>query len=422
MLVAIYAFSSHASGLVPKQCSVGDKPICYPISEIFFDFEATITVSDNSTAIVYSENHPIATGYISASNYHGKYKTQGTAIITFDTPLILPKGQKYSLVVPEKVIFKEDNPAIFNDMITVDFEVPDNLGEAKPTVKNGSVVKKANNIGFNFMIETAAVEDGEILLYRKDVPLKKYPVYVSWDWNLGYAGLDFGETVNFEKGVEYTVKLPEGCVSALHRSDITNEEASVSFIGGNDNPIVPIQHVWCSLSDNHPSGTLKEVKFYYNRPVMLSLNPVIKLCDDTDNQIVKEAVPTISKEENQYVMTVDFDTFPLETEKEYAIIIPEGTVVTAHGDITVNERQEIRFTRMMSGVDAARSNSIKIAGADGTITVSNAPEGAIVQVFTPDGKVVSSEKAKTEPLTIEGLSRGIYIVRTGGIVRSVLLK
>lgn len=31
---------------------------------------------------------------------------------------------------------------------------------------------------------------------------------VSWDWNLGYAGINFGETVNFESRVEYTVKLP----------------------------------------------------------------------------------------------------------------------------------------------------------------------------------------------------------------------
>lgn len=264
------------------------------------------------------------------------------------------------------------------------------------------------------MIETAAVEDGEILLYRKGVPIKKYPVHVSWDWNLGYAGLDFGETVNFEKGVEYTVKLPEGCVSALHRSDITNEEASVSFIGGNDNPIVPIQHVWCSLSDNHPSGTLKEVKFYYDRPVMLSLNPVIKLCDDTDNQIVKEAVPTISKEENQYVMTVDFDKFPLETEKEYAIIIPEGTLVAEKGDFIVNALTTISVRDDVSRVSEITTIGHDISIGNGFITIKGTYPGNEIKLFTLDGKNVYTAKCHGEAISLPTIASGIYILTLDG--------
>lgn len=113
---------------------------------------------------------------------------------------------------------------------------------------------------------------------------------------------------------------------SLHRSDITNEEISVSFIGCYREPIVPIQYVWCSLSNHPTSEVLREVTFYYNQHVMLSVNPIVQLCNETDGIIVKETVLTMTEENDQYIMTVNFDITPLISEKGYTILIHEATL------------------------------------------------------------------------------------------------
>ena len=122
-----------------------------------------------------------------------------------------------------------------------------------------------DRIGFYFPTETAALEGNSITLLREGVPVRTYPCDVSWDWDLGYAGIDFGYRMKFENRVHYSLLLPKGAVSALHRSDITNEEAIVNFIGGYTEPVKPLTYTWCSLFDHHPSDKLNEVIFYYDQ-------------------------------------------------------------------------------------------------------------------------------------------------------------
>ncbi len=413
--------NSHASGLVPEQCTIGERPICHPIVDIGFTFDGAIAVTSNSIATVYSDNEPVVTGSLSASNYTGEKRIQGTAVISFDTPLCLPKGKTYNLVVPKGVIFKESHPTISNDELSVEFEVPSNLGDASPSIENGSIVQNANRIGFYFGIETASVENGEIILYREDVPVKKYPCDVSWDWNLGYVGIDFGETVNFESGVEYTVKLPKGCVSSLYRADITNEETSVSFIGGYTEPVVPIQYVWCSLFDNHPSDVLGEVKFYYNQPVMLSINPIVRLCIETDGIIVKEAVPTVVEENGQYIMTVNFNNTPLNSEKGYTIIIPEGTLVTEKGDVIVNPHN-IMAVGSSSGISNIKDTEHDIKVVNGMIFIDNTSNGNDIILYSLDGKIVYNAKSNRETILIPVGMTGIYLLSIDGTTYKIAIK
>lgn len=61
-----------ASGLIPEQCTIGDRPVCYPIVDIGFTFDGSISITENSTATVFSDGHPVATGVLSCSNYVGK--------------------------------------------------------------------------------------------------------------------------------------------------------------------------------------------------------------------------------------------------------------------------------------------------------------------------------------------------------------
>lgn len=338
----------YASGLIPEQCSIGDRAVSYPVEEMFFTFDGAVAVSENSIATIYLGKEAVATGVLSASNYVGKKRTQGCAIIKFDPSLLLPKGKTYSLVVPEGMIFMEGNPSVSNDRLSEEFKVPENLGPVHFDVKDGVTIDRTTRCGglptFLWGIETKPVGEPSFILYREGVPVREIPARVAWDWDLGQAHPQTEEGMRFEKGVHYSLVLPAGSAHAMYRDDIVNEEAVFNFVGGYEEPVPPIDFVWCSMYTDHPDGTLGIVKFYYKDPVALSANTVVQLYIGEENRVVKEAVPTLSEEENEYgryVMTVDFEDTPLEPMKGYSIVIPEGTLVRTSGDPVINGRNEV---------------------------------------------------------------------------------
>lgn len=264
MTAALSPAAGHASGLVPVGCSLRNNGHVYTFLMEDYDFDCNIGVIDNSVATVYCEGQPVATGNFWVGNAHGQ-NPSGYVRIFFDPFLSPPKGKTYSLVVPAGVIYKEDDPTVTNDELSVDFYVPEVLGFRRCSMQNSSVVDLEACIGFYYETGTARAENGEIILYRKDVPIKKDPVRAGYNYDsgLGYAEMSFGGGVHFESGVEYTVRLPQGSLTAEFRSDITNEEVSVSFTGGSTVPFGPLMYNGCSLSDSQPSDMLGEVKFYY---------------------------------------------------------------------------------------------------------------------------------------------------------------
>ena len=64
---AATALNVSASGLIPEQCTIGDRPVCYPIVDIGFTFDGSISITENSTATVFCDGHPVATGVLSCS-------------------------------------------------------------------------------------------------------------------------------------------------------------------------------------------------------------------------------------------------------------------------------------------------------------------------------------------------------------------
>ena len=404
--------SVSASGLVPEGCTIGSRPVCYPIEGMYFTFDGAISVVENATATVYSGNEAMEKGVITASNYMGTKRTQGSAIVTFEEPLVLPKGKTYRLVVSKDMIYREGEPEISNDELTVEFEVPATLGPARPSIDEWSIIESNDRIGFYFGIETAPVENGEAILYREGIPVRSYPCDVSWDWDLGYAGVDFGKTIHFEKGVRYSIRIPAGSVSALHRPDIVNEEVEVNFIGGYARPLAPIRHVWCSLFDCHIGDTLGEVKFYYDCPVAFTKNPIIQLYNQSDHVIEKEAVPTMAEENSQYIMTVDFQNTPILPEKGYAIIIPEGTLVSRDGDIVVNHCNVVSLEN--SGIMKFEEARTVIDVCNGTITVDRLPSRSGIVLRNLDGKTVYTAVSMGRRLTISVGTKGIYLLSING--------
>ena len=385
ILATATALNVSASGLIPKQCTIGDRPVCYPIVDIGFTFDGSISITENSTATVFSDGHPVATGVLSCSNYVGKKRIQGTAVITFESPLLLPKGKTYHLVVPEGVIYREGKPDITNEKLEVEFSVPSTLGQATPTVEEGSIVERKDRIGFYFGFETAPVDGRKAILLREGVPVREYDCDVSWDWNLGYAGINFGENINFENGVRYSIQLPAGSTSALYRTDIVNEEAIVNFIGGYTEPMKPIQYTWCSLFDN------------------------------------KEVVPTISEENGDWVLAADFENIPLIPEKGYTIIIPEGTIVSKEGDVVVNQRNVMGIGNS-SGIVEIENREVSINSANGVISIGQIVKGCNIKLFSLDGTMIYNTKTSEGNVSISVPTFGVYLLSIKGKTYKIAVK
>lgn len=417
MVAGVLPLGCFASGLVPEQCTIGERPVYYPIVDIGFTFDRAIQTTDNSVATIYMDNTPVAAGTISSSNYVGKNRTQGSVVVSFDHPLILPKGKSYTLVVPKGVISAETSSDMSNDELRVDFEVPATIGFSCPSIENGSVVTAADRIGFYFDTETASIENREIILYREGIPIRTYPCDVSWDWNLGYAGVDFGESIKFEAGVRYSVKLPENSVSAYKRPDIMNEAVSVDFVGGYAEPVQSIQYVWCSLYEDHPGDVLGEVRFYYNQEIALSCNSIVQLVMD-GSQVVKEVTPTLSTQNNQWVLSANFEDTPLITGKGYSVVIPEGTLVTPTGDVVVNSRNVMSIDNS-SGISQVEDNKSTISIQDGLLTVEGIKAGDEVKIYSIDGKKLYSTVASSESVSMRVPDADICILTVNGKTKKI---
>lgn len=424
LIIAIASsLNGFASGLVPKQCTIENRQVCYPIKEVGFTFDGAIAIKEQSVATIYLDGQPLETGVLSCINNTGEKRTLGTAVITFEPPLVLPKGNTYRLVVPEGVIMQKDQPDISNEELSVEFSVPENLGLATPTIDEGSTIESTDRIGFNFIFETAPVENKKAMLLREGVLVREYDCDVSWDWNLGYAGIDFGERIHFENGVRYSIQLPEGSVSALYRSDIVNEKAEVSFIGGYTEPVTPIRYIWCSLYDQHPTDVLGEVKFFYDQPIALSADPIVQLYIENEDLMVKEVVPTLSEENGKWVLIADFENTPLVAGKGYSIIIPEGTLVTKDGDVIVNQRNVMSVENPNpSGIAKNENKESTISIDHGLITIKQAAKRSDIKLFSFEGKMINRTITSDENVSIPIPTSGFYLLSINGKTHKIVIK
>lgn len=405
-----------SSDLVPEVCTIGDRPVYFPIESVRFIFSCSIEVVPGSEAFIYCGSSPVASGVLSASNYSGATSTEGTALVSFDEPLVLPKGNSYRLVVPAGSIFSSACPSDSNSELSVPFEVPATLGSARPSVSSGSILTGERSLGFYFGTETAlAVDDGTITLLREGVPVRSYPCSVSWDWDLGYAGADFGEELKFESGVVYTLQLPPGIVRSLYRSDITNEYAEVSFVGGYTAPVPPLDYVWCSLFEDFRGDVLDVVRFYYDRPVFLSTDPCVRLLED--GYPVLEVTPTLSVESDKWVLSADFSGFSLDPGSCYSIVIPAGTLISESGDIVVNPHTEFPLDRTSSLPDP-RISFPTVGFSSGCVVLSGLRPGSDVRVFSPGGVLLFHQRVSSARVSVP-VSSGPLIVCVDGVTRKI---
>ncbi len=216
-MLAIPTFAEGNEILTPTSCTIENKRVYEPLNVTNIYFAGKITVAEDAKALITCDGKTVATGTIKSDTY----QEQGIAVISFDK-LILPKGRSYQLEVPSGTISLKSNPTMKAENLKFSFTVPSKIQGKYCSVKDGSTVTSERLICFYFETETEPIGEPEMTLYREGLPVRTFKANVGWDWNLGQAYADFGEKMNFEKGVHYSLVLPEGSLRPRFRTDITH--------------------------------------------------------------------------------------------------------------------------------------------------------------------------------------------------------
>lgn len=212
------------------------------------------------------------------------------------------------------------------------------------------------------------------------------------------------------------------------RTDITNAESSVNFIGGVATPpaevpdlIPPLSFVKCSLFDwTTPLEVLNEVYFYYDEPIKLSDDPKIQLFSYADKSLIKEVTPTLTHEDDWWIVACDFGGVRLP-EDGAMLVITAGSVLRAGDNKGQNDKNTIRITPTPQSTDQVEANNPSIYGHNGQIIIDNAPMGELVSVYAVDGGLIAREVISAHSFVLSVEPNAVYVLSLQGRTYRVIL-
>ena len=423
MLLVKPLYAGSTDKLLPVGNSIENRLVYEPIEVVYLDFPVAIAISDGAKATITCDGERMAEGVITMGDARG----QRQAAILFDKT-ILPKGKSYKLEVPAGAIYTRDQPTIVMDSYVTPFTVPEYITTRGCSIQEGEIVGYTKSISFDYDTETEPLGTPMATLYREGVPIQSVAVYITWDWDLGQMHAHFDKYVDFEEGVHYTFTLPEGSMTPRFRTDITNAESSVNFIGGAatppaevPDPIPPLSFVKCSLYDwTTPQEVLNEVYFYYDEPIKLSDDPKIQLFDGSDKSLIKEVIPTLMREDDWWIVACDFGGVRIPDEGAM-LIITEGSVLRAGDNKGQNDKNTIRITPTPQSTDQVEANNPSIYGHNGQIIIDNAPMGEPVSVYAVDGGLIAREVISAHSFVLSVEPNAVYVVSLLGRTYRVIL-
>ena len=423
MLLVKPLYAGSTDKLLPVGNSIENRLVYEPIEVVYLDFSVAIAISDGAKATITCDGERMAEGVITMGDARG----QSQAAILFDKT-ILPKGKSYKLEVPAGAIYTRDQPTIVMDRYVTPFTVPEYITTRGCSIQEGEIVGYTKSISFYYDTETEPLGTPMATLYREGVPIQSVAVYITWDWDLGQMHAHFDKYVDFEEGVHYTFTLPEGSMTPRFRTDITNAESSVHFIGGAatppaevPDPIPPLSFVKCSLYDwTTPQEVLNEVYFYYDEPIKLSDDPKIQLFDGSDKSLIKEVIPTLMREDDWWIVACDFGGVRIPDEGAM-LIITEGSVLRAGDNKGQNDKNTIRITPTPQSTDQVEANNPSIYGHNGQIIIDNAPMGEPVSVYAVDGGLIAREVISAHSFVLSVEPSAVYVVSLLGRTYRVIL-
>lgn len=423
MLLVKPLYAGSTDKLLPVGNSIENRLVYEPIEVVYLEFSVAIAISDGAKATITCDGERMAEGVITMGDARG----QRQAAILFDKT-ILPKGKSYKLEVPAGAIYTRDQPTIVMDRYVTPFTVPEYITTRGCSIQEGEIVGYTKSISFYYDTETEPLGTPMATLYREGVPIQSVAVYITWDWDLGQMHAHFDKYVDFEEGVHYTFTLPEGSMTPRFRTDITNAESSVHFIGGAatppaevPDPIPPLSFVKCSLYDwTTPQEVLNEVYFYYDEPIKLSDDPKIQLFDGSDKSLIKEVIPTLMREDDWWIVACDFGGVRIPDEGAM-LIITEGSVLRAGDNKGQNDKNTIRITPTPQSTDQVEANNPSIYGHNGQIIIDNAPIGELVSVYAVDGGLIARDMISAHPFVLSVEPSAVYVVSLQGRTYRVIL-
>ncbi|MDO4691319.1 MAG: hypothetical protein Q4A64_00435 [Porphyromonadaceae bacterium] len=413
--VATLCRAQGGSTLKPQYCTLtsGSSELYAPLNLVQFSFGEEIEVAPAATAFVYDGDQIVATSQrVSRENYNPR--PQGLAIISFDN-VKLTKGRKYTLVVPQGTIRSQANPQRHNQELRESFTVPETL-KFTETYPSGSIATE-EVVTFFFTTEIKALGTPEATLYREGEIVRRLPVKATYDWDLGQAIVYFGESTDFEHGVHYSILLPRGSVSALHRDDITNEELRMDFVGAYKEPARDLMFVWCSLFGLKDFGRLNEVYFVYNEEIIAAPNATLQLYELPDKLIASPRA-AVRKEGNRWLLFADFGGIELTPGKGYSIVIPKRSIKAIADGVLVRENSV--GVNVGTGLASIDTSPIHYTCLGNVLRLSQLPPRAEVSVFTVDGVMVARVRATSSTLELPLPACGVFVVSIGGSTYKVV--
>ncbi|MCD8385263.1 MAG: hypothetical protein LUD17_00055 [Bacteroidales bacterium] len=304
-----------------------------------------------------------------------------------------------------------DDAEATNTPIALVFSIPDYLPKAHTGISDGGNAESSQSLRFDFPTEIQTVGETSMLLYREGELIQEIPCHVSWDWDLGCVWPDLKTPIQFEEGVAYTAVLPENSVCSLYREDIWNQEQTISFVGGYQEPAPEISCIWCSLWYERLGDTLGEVRFGFGQEVALSEDPSVQLWTADMGSLLKEVVPTLETSESMWILVADFGGYPLDgLASGFIIVVPEGTLVTPSGE-AANSRSEVRIDESNS-VASMRQDSAVVNVSGNHLTIRSIPQGEQVCVYSADGVLEAMSARAADTLEVR-LANGVHILRIG---------
>ena len=237
----------NTSEIVPLYCSfnkmdmfVGgypDPPVFYDVEDPVFYFESWVNVKELARAYVMHGDEVVAVSKpLVAGDYHSSRGASVMLYMKFDTPLRLPKGKDYKIVVPAGSVYSVDNPSVVAGRLECAFHVSgDFTGEFSKyssKIYDGCTLNSLLSGSVSFgQIETVPVGNPKICLYKGDELVAEGEVNIGWDFGMGYMNFNFGKEIPLEEGTHYQLVLPAGSACSIGREDIVNKEMRINIYG-----------------------------------------------------------------------------------------------------------------------------------------------------------------------------------------------
>lgn len=423
ILSAIWPTIGRASGLEVDTYSKLFRPY-QPLQEFLFEVKGVhIEVDDGQWGYLYHGDKLLYKGTLKANNFDMVGGKIGQIEVWFDEGFLLDLGESYTVVIPKDVYRSVDDPAITNDEVRFEFEVPAVIGQ--PNYHWGPVVTSAVSFGFSWPIETEPVGDPRAYLYREDELLGAYRLKVDFDWDYGQASFGIGKTFYFDKDVEYSIVIPAGSISAFGREELVNEEIVVKFIGGWDEYLENPALRHCGFRANcmdDDSREIRNARFYFDVPIAFSTDkPVMQLVEDVLQ--IAEVTPTLSMDNGYWTVEADFGAIPIKEKTAYIFVIPEGILQVDGDEMVVN--RDLRYgilTSSWSKIEVGYVGAGRFTVDGRILNFEGLRSGSRICVAGLDGRIVARAAAASPSMSLTLPSPGVYIVSIDGSVSKVAVR